>query len=59
LGTPASIIRGFCEAKFREIGKMIVTVVNGLATNGEEGNCHIEAMVKAKAKAICSRFPLY
>ena len=38
---------------------MIVTVVDGLATNGEEGNCDIEAMVKEKTKAICSRFPLY
>ena len=59
LGTPAGTTRGFCEAEFREIGKMIVTVVDGLATNGEEGNCDIEAMVKEKAKAICSHFPLY
>jgi len=38
---------------------MIVTVVDGLATNGEEGNYDIEAIMKEKAKALCSRFPLY
>jgi glycine hydroxymethyltransferase len=59
LGTPAGTTRGFCEAEFREIGKMIVTVVDGLATNGEEGNYDIEAIMKEKAKALCSRFPLY
>ena len=59
LGAPAGTTLGLYEAEFRELGKMIVTVVDGLATNGAEGNCDIEAMVKAKAKDLCSRFPLY
>ena len=34
LGTPAGTTRGFGEAEFREIGEMIVEVVDGLAANG-------------------------
>ena len=59
LGTPAGTTRGFGEVEFREIGKMIVAVIDGLAANGAEGNENVEAEVKAKAKALCARFPLY
>jgi glycine hydroxymethyltransferase len=30
-----------------------------LAKNGEEGNGAVEAAVKAKATALCTRFPIY
>ena len=39
LGTPAGTTRGFGAAEFREIGKLIVEVVDGLANkNHEEGD---------------------
>jgi glycine hydroxymethyltransferase len=59
LGSPAGTTRGFGDAEFREIGKMIVEVVDGLAANGEDGNGAVEEAVKAKVKALCDRFPLY
>ena len=59
LGTPAGTTRGFGEAEFREVADMIVEVVDGLAANGEDGNGEVEAAVKAKATALCHRFPIY
>lgn len=59
LGTPAGTTRGFGEAEFREIARLIVEVVDGLAANGEEGNGAVEAAVKAKVEALCARFPIY
>ncbi len=59
LGTPAGTTRGFKEADFREIGRLIVEVVDGLAANGEEGNAEVEAEVKAKVEALLKRFPIY
>ena len=49
LGTPAGTTRGFGVAEFREIGRMIVEVLDGLAVNGEAGNADIESKVKAQA----------
>jgi len=59
LGTPAGTTRGFGEAEFREIGRLIVEVVDGLAANGEAGNAEVEAAVKGKVAALCARFPIY
>ncbi len=59
LGTPAGTTRGFAEAEFRQIGKWIVEVVDGLAKNGEEGNAEVEASVKARVEALCEKFPMY
>ena len=59
LGTPAGTTRGFAEAEFRQIGKWIVEVVDGLAAHGEDGNAEVEAEVKAKVEALCKAFPLY
>jgi glycine hydroxymethyltransferase len=59
LGSPAGTTRGFGEAEFAEIGRLIVEVVDGLAANGEEGNGGIETAVKAKVKLLCDRFPIY
>ena len=59
LGTPAGTTRGFGEAEFRQIGKWIVEVVDGLAANGEDGNADVEAAVKAKVEALCAQFPMY
>ncbi|MAQ38274.1 glycine hydroxymethyltransferase [Thioclava sp. ES.031] len=59
LGTPAGTTRGFGEEEFREIARLIVEVVDGLAANGEEGNGEVEEAVKAKVATLLSGFPIY
>ena len=59
LGTPAGTTRGFGEAEFRQIADWIVEVVDGLASNGEDGNRQIEDAVKGKVMALCANFPIY
>jgi glycine hydroxymethyltransferase len=59
LGTPAGTTRGFTEPEFRQIGRWIIEVVDGLAANGEDGNAAVEAKVKAEVEALCARFPIY
>ncbi|NJS40131.1 MAG: serine hydroxymethyltransferase [Rhodobacteraceae bacterium] len=59
LGTPAGTTRGFTEAEFRQIGRWIIEVTEGLAANGEDGNGAVEAKVKAEVEALCHRFPIY
>jgi glycine hydroxymethyltransferase len=59
LGSPAGTTRGFGVAEFQEVGRLITEVLEGLAKNGEEGNAAVEAAVKAKAEALCARFPIY
>jgi glycine hydroxymethyltransferase len=59
LGTPAGTTRGFAEAEFRQIGRWITEVVDGLAANGEDGNGAVEAKVRAEVEALCQRFPIY
>jgi glycine hydroxymethyltransferase len=59
LGTPAGTTRGFAEAEFRQVGRWIVEVVDGLASNGEDGNAAVEAKVAAEVEALCAKFPIY
>jgi len=59
LGTPAGTTRGFAEAEFRQIGRWITQVVDGLAAHGEDGNAEVEARVRAEVKTLCDRFPIY
>jgi glycine hydroxymethyltransferase len=59
LGSPAGTTRGFGEAEFREVGRLIVEVIDGLAANGEAGNAAVEQAVKARVKVLCDRFPIY
>jgi glycine hydroxymethyltransferase len=59
LGTPAGTTRGFGEAEFRQIGRWITQVVDGLAAHGEDGNAEVEARVRAEVKTLCDRFPIY
>ncbi|MFD2236036.1 serine hydroxymethyltransferase [Aureimonas populi] len=60
LGTPAATTRGFGPAEFREVGRLIVEVLDGLkAANSEEGNAAVEARVKEKVLALTARFPIY
>jgi len=60
LGTPAGTTRGFGAAEFREIGKLIVEVVDGLANkNHEEGDPAVEASVRERVGDLCRNFPIY
>ncbi len=59
LGSPAGTTRGFGEEEFRQIGKWIIEVVDGLAANGEEGNADVEAKVRGEVAELCARFPMY
>ncbi|WP_372023513.1 serine hydroxymethyltransferase [Tistrella mobilis] len=58
LGTPAATTRGFGEAEFRQVGEMIVRVLDALAAT-PEGDAGVEAVVRAEVKALCDRFPIY
>ena len=59
LGTPAGTTRGFGVAEFKEVGALIIEVLDGLAKNGEQGNAKVEAAVKRKVLALTKRFPIY
>ncbi len=59
LGTPAGTTRGFGEAEFRQIGRWIGEVVDGLSANGPEGNAAVEAKVREQVLALTARFPIY
>ena len=59
LGTPAGTTRGFGPAEFCEVGDLIADVVDGLRTNGDEGNLLVEENVRTRVEALCARFPIY
>ncbi|KAA0971207.1 serine hydroxymethyltransferase [Aureimonas fodinaquatilis] len=60
LGTPAATTRGFGAAEFREVGELIVEVLDGLKqSNSPEGNAVVETRVKEKVLALTDRFPIY
>ncbi len=59
LGTPAATSRGFGEAEFQTVGELIIEVLDGLKTNGDDNNGAVEADVRAKVKALTDRFPIY
>ena len=59
LGTPAGTTRGFGAAEFREVGKLIVEIVEAVAKNGEAGDASVEASVAARVHDLCRRFPIY
>ncbi|MFO1124906.1 MAG: serine hydroxymethyltransferase [Methylocystis sp.] len=59
LGSPAATSRGFGQGEFKEVGKMIVEVLDGLSSKGEEGNAATEAAVKEKVHGLTAKFPIY
>ena len=59
LGTPTGTTRGFGQAEFRQVAKLIGEVVDGLAANGPEGNGAVEAKVRQDVLALTARFPIY
>ena len=59
LGTPAATSRGFGTGEFKQVGGLIVEVLDGLSSKGEEGNAGTEAAVKEKVHALTAKFPIY
>ena len=59
LGTPAGTSRGFGVAEFRQVGEMVVEVLDALAQKGTEEDAPIEAAVRDKVKRLTARFPIY
>jgi glycine hydroxymethyltransferase len=59
LGTPAGTTRGFGIAEFRQIGDLIVEVLDALAQKGVEEDAQTEASVREKVKRLVGRFPIY
>jgi glycine hydroxymethyltransferase len=59
VGSPAGTTRGFGVSEFRDIADMIADVLDGLRTNGPEGNGAVEAQVRSRVRTLCERFPIY
>lgn len=59
LGTPAGTTRGFGPSEFRQVGRLIAEVVEGLRRNGDAGDGQIEEKVRAEVEALTARFPIY
>lgn len=59
LGTPAGTTRGFGPTEFRQVGRLIAEVVEGLRRNGDAGDGQIEEKVRAEVEALTARFPIY
>ncbi|MBF0123803.1 MAG: serine hydroxymethyltransferase [Magnetococcales bacterium] len=56
LGTPAATTRGFTEAEFRQVGTMIIQVIDALS----QGDCSaVEQSVRLQVADLCQRFPIY
>ena len=59
LGTPAGTTRGFGIAEFRQVGEMIVEVLDVLSQKSAEEDSLVEGKVRDKVKALIGRFPIY
>jgi glycine hydroxymethyltransferase len=59
LGTPAGTTRGFGLAEFRQVGDMIVEVLDVLSQKGMDEDSLTEGAVRDKVKTLISRFPIY
>jgi glycine hydroxymethyltransferase len=58
LGTPAGTTRGFGEDEFREVGRLIAQVVDGLSRHPDD-NGAAEAEARAKVLDLTGRHPIY
>ena len=59
LGSPAATTRGFGIEEFRQVGELILEVIDGLSANGDDGNGDVEQAVEKKVRALTDRFPIY
>ncbi|MFM0731072.1 serine hydroxymethyltransferase [Paraburkholderia sediminicola] len=58
LGTPAGTTRGFGVSEFRDVGRLIVEVLDALR-DSPEGHAATEQRVRREIFALCERFPIY
>ena len=59
LGSPAATTRGFGVEEFKLTGRMILDVLDGLASNGDDGNAAVEEKTLADVKQLTARYPVY
>ena len=59
LGSPAATTRGFGAAEFKQVGEMIVEVLDVLSQKGVDEDSFVEAAVREKVKTLLHRFPIY
>jgi glycine hydroxymethyltransferase len=59
VGSPACTTRGFGVAEFRQVGEMIVEVLDVLSQKGADEDALVEEKVRGKVKALLARFPIY
>jgi glycine hydroxymethyltransferase len=57
VGSPAGTTRGFGPGEFRQIGKWIGEVLDGVAAGGD--NTDVETRVRGEVLALTKRFPIY
>jgi glycine hydroxymethyltransferase len=53
LGTPAATTRGFGQAEFRQVGELIVEVLDAVQSD------EVASRVRTKVEELCRRFPIY
>jgi len=58
VGTAAITTRGFGEAEARQVGRLILRVMEALRRD-PDGDTAIEAAVRADVQALTARFPIY
>ena len=58
IGSPACTTRGFGEGEFKQVGEMMVRVLDALVES-PEGNPDIEADVRKDVLKLTARFPIY
>jgi len=58
IGSPAATTRGFGEDEFRQVGEMMVEVLDALAEN-RSGSKAVEDAVRERVIELTSRFPIY
>jgi len=59
LGSPAATTRGFGVTEFRQVGQLIVRVLDGLARSNSTDNTTVEREVRSEVAAMCRKFPIY
>lgn len=58
LGTPALTTRGMGTEEMKQVGRMIVDVIKGVAEHGTD-NHEVEKRISNEVKELCARFPIY
>ncbi|MEO5364063.1 MAG: serine hydroxymethyltransferase [Magnetococcus sp. DMHC-8] len=58
LGTPAATSRGFGAEEFREVGRMIVRILDTVAES-PNGDPAVEMDVRQEVERLCRSFPIY